>query len=278
MSNKSWIYAIGGAVILGFLIVNGHYIVRYVWLNNGQPIKDWCPLIPILPAVREVIWDNNTPPYQDSLLMLQSFTENIASYATISADINRRYCIQKNKKYRYKAVISNGPVFSTRNPCWDKVYYLLREFEEQGSKWLFWIDSDAIVSDFDKCIESIGNSDDNADIFICTSIYFTKNINTGAMLLRVTPWMHKFLKAWWDWPNTKWHQTMCHEQSALDEMISKDIMGIVSSGKIAVFGCTEFNSTYQHGMRVKGKFIQHYRGCSTQKRIKAFNNANGLDL
>ena len=291
MKAKTVAFAAFGGAAAVFLLYNGHYIVRYVWLNIGQPFEEWTPIAPSFPTVREVDWSNVSGwPYANGpvkelwgkrLLMLQSYTPNIAGYADLSAKLCTDYC--KSKGYRYKAIVSKGPS-STRNPCWDKVFYTIQEFKYQGveawtpskqksgDNWIFWIDSDAAVSDYSKYIEAIGNMDDNADLFICTSIYFSKNVNTGAMLFRMTPWMHRFLRAWWAWPNDRWHQTMCHEQSALDEMISKDHMGIVSSGKLALFGCTEFNSTYQHGMRVKGKMVQHYRGCSTEKRIAGFTS------
>jgi hypothetical protein len=297
----STILLIGGVAAL-FLLINGHYVVRYVHLNMGQPFDDWCPLIPKYPKIMQVLWSNTFVTwgwpqpimYGKNLTMLQSYTPNIAEYAALSAKINASYC--EKKGYRFKAIVSKKPAFGgLRNPCWDKVFYIIKEFElypeelqkltpEDGPvyrhmnlprndyKWIFWIDSDAVVSDTSKWIEAIGNRPyyQNADIYICTSIPLTMNVNTGAMLLRMTPWMYQFLKAWRDWPNEKWHQTMCHEQSALDEMIAKDHMGIVSNGKLALFGPTEFNSTYQHGLKMKGKFIQHYRGCSTAKRVAAF--------
>lgn len=294
VKGKTIAFALLGGAAIAFLCFNGHYIVRYVWLNMGkQSMDDFTPLIPHFPDVREVDWMNINRPightnsvrslWGKRLLVLQSYTPNIAEYASISAQMTADYC--KKKGYLYKAVVSKGPASRERNPCWDKVHYILQEFKNQDiapavaytrverkepDTWIFWMDSDAVISDEGKYIEAIGNMDDKADIFICTSIPLTKNINTGAMLIRMTPWMHKFLTEWWAWSNDRWHQTMCHEQSALDEMISKDYMGIVSSGKLALFGPTEFNSTYQHGLEMKGKFIQHYRGCSTEKRRNAF--------
>jgi hypothetical protein len=309
VKTRTLLLAAFGGLAAVLVLVNGHYLVRYVWLNAGQHFDDWTPLVPKFPAVRKVEWDNVTEPlldprgngpirqlYGQRLLVLQSYTKNIAEYAALSSRIMEDYCRQPSKNYRFKAIVSDGPS-SARNPCWDKVFYIKKEFENlpneiagpgpkiagttdcnmalprMDNQWIFWIDSDAAVDheNFSKYIEAIGNTDDGADLFICTSIYFTKNVNTGSMLLRVTPYMYKFLKDWWDWPNERWHQGMCHEQSALDEMIAKDHMGIVSSGKLALFECTEFNSTYQHNMHVKGKFMQHYRGCPTEKRKRAFS-------
>ena len=277
MKGKTIALVVIGGATLAFLLMNGHYVVRYVWLNAGQPLEEWTPLVPKFPEVRKVDWGSVTRPvWGRRLLMLQSYTPNIAEYAALSARLNGDYCNKKG--YQFKAIVAGGPASPQRHPCWDKVYYITEEFKvpftkggkEPPDTWVFWIDSDAAIDDNSKFIEAIGNSDEKADLFICTSIPLSKNVNTGAMLLRMTPWMHQFLKAWWAWPNTRWHQTMCHEQSALDEMISKDYMGIVSKGKLALFGPTEFNSTYQHGLKMKGKFIQHYRGCSTQKRRDAF--------
>lgn len=268
MSAGKWLLVAGGAALALF---NGHYVARYVWLNAGQKsLADWVPLIPELPRVRTVDWTlSSSPPFEQKLTVLQSYTANISKYADLSAYINSEY--SKKKGYDCTTIVKEGPADPRRNPCWDKVYYITQQAKTEKYDWIFWIDSDAIITDNGKEIESIAMSaPSTCDIFICTSIYFTKNINTGAMLMRVTPWLLKFLDAWWNWSNDRWHQTMCHEQSALDEMISKDVLGIVSLEKIAMFGPTEFNSTYQHGMRVKGKMVQHYRGCSTEKRVNAF--------
>ena len=270
---KTTTIVIGAAVLSVIAVTKGHNVVRYVWLNYGQDPSNWVPLVQHLPRVRHVGWSDdfvNRHPFGDRLLMLQSYTKNIAAYADLSAEINKAYCSKHG--YDFKAVVAEGPVTgAARNPCWDKVAYIMKEIVAAKHDWIFWIDSDAIVTS-DKAIEQIAAAaPDTADIFICTSIYLTKNINTGAMLLRVTPWLRQFVEAWWHWPNPRWLQGMCHEQSALDEMMAKDSLGICTAHKVALFGCTEFNSTYQHSLRVKGKFIQHYRGCSTAKRIKGFS-------
>ena len=260
-----------GGVIVALLVTEGHYLIRYVWLNYKANPVDWTPLVAPLPTVRHVDWDfAGGPQFKRDLLMLQSYTNNIAPYASLSAQVNSRYCAQHG--YQFSTIVADKPA-SERNPCWDKVYYV-RKQDSLGS-WIFWLDSDAFVSDFDKAIESIRDSaPPETDLFICTSFFLTKNINTGAMLFRMTPWMQQFLKDWWEWPNPRWHQGMCHEQSALDEMIAKDVDLIRSGHKVALFECDEFNSTYQHkGLNVHGKFIQHYRGCSTEKRVEAFSTA-----
>lgn len=264
----------GAAALTLVAVTQGHNVVRYVWLNYGQEPKDWVPLIQHLPRVRSVGWRDdyanvNAGRFGDRLLMLQSYTKNIAAYAELSAQINKKYCDRHG--YDFKANVFDAPV-SDRNPCWNKVADVSREVAVPGKhEWIFWVDSDAAVSFPQRVIEQIAAAAPaSTDIFICTSIYLTKNVNTGAVLFRVTPWLQEFLDRWWNWPNKRWRQKLCHEQSALDEMMAKDVLQICTKQKVALFGCTEFNSTYQHSLRVKGKFIQHYRGCSTEKRVRAF--------
>ena len=296
--------ALGVAALGVIAISKGHNVVRYVWLNYGQDPEDWIPMFgQKLPDPISVEWrrPNST---REHLLFLQSYTKNIAAYADLSAEVNRRYC--NIRGYRFKAIVDGVTDDPSRNPCWQKVFYIKNEVDASPAAqtvhttnteapirethdamplptpdlWIFWLDSDAVVDHPELRIEDIASTMDRrmptADMGICTSIPFTKNVNTGAMLIKVTPWMRQFLREWWNWPNLRWRQGMCHEQSALDEMMAKDVLGCCSQGKIALFGPTEFNSTYQHGLTMKGKFIQHYRGCSTAKRVAAFENVLSL--
>jgi hypothetical protein len=278
---KKWVLAAAGGLALYIAVTRGHNVVRYVWLNWGQDPEDWIPMFgQKLPNPVSVEWGrfkfpgkSFSPP--SKLLMLQSYTKNIAPYADLSAEINRRYC--EGHGYRYKAIVSDNPD-PQRSPCWNKVYYIKEEMKSmQDGEWIFWLDSDAAIDHPYLEIEDIAATMDKrssgcADIGICASIPFTKNVNTGAMLIRVTPYTRAFMEEWWNWPNLRWRQGMCHEQSALDEMMAKDASACCSFGKIAMFGPTEFNGTFQHGLRMRGNFLQHYRGCSTEKRVAAFED------
>lgn len=277
MAKGKWLVAAAAAAGAYLAVTRGHNVVRYFWLNWGQDPEDWIPMFgQKLPNPVPVEWGGSessgksfSPP--SKLLMLQSYTKHIVLYAELSADVNRRYC--DGRGYRFKAIASDGPADPQRNPCWDKVYYIKQEMKSmQDGEWIFWIDSDAAIDHPELGIEDIAATMDkrSADIGICASIPFTKNVNTGAMLIRVTPYTRAFMEEWWNWPNLRWRQGMCHEQSALDEMMAKDASACCSFGKIAMFGPTEFNSTYEHGLRMRGKFLQHYRGCSIVKRALAF--------
>ena len=268
-----------GALGLYIVVTKGHNVFRYVWLNYDQSPRDWTPLLQHLPAVRSVNWDLPFTPGKMDILMLQSYTKNIAPYADLSAQINKHYCDAHG--YKYKAIVSDAPVDPERNPCWDKVWHMLQECKKANAvsdtdaPWLFWIDSDAAIDHQDLPLEAIrwsGESPSLTHLYICTSIYFTKCINAGVMMIRLGPTMQKFLEDLWAWPHLRWRQGRYHEQNAIEEMIAKDVNGICTSGALNLFGCTEFNSTYQHGLRVKGKFLQHYRGCSTEKRVAAFKD------
>lgn len=266
--------AVGVVVVIAaaayLALTRSHNVVRYFWLNWAQDPGDWIPMFgQMLPNPIRVDWCRKQG--LSRLVMLQSYTKNIAAYASLSARINKRYCDAHG--YLFEAIVSDEPCNASRNPCWDKVFYISKQMEKmKDGEWIFWLDSDAVVDQPKLSFESIAAAMPAcADIGICTSIPFTKNINTGAMLIRVTPYTRKFLKNWWNWPNLRWRQGMCHEQSALDEIMAKDAYQCCSTHKIVLFGPTEFNSTYQHGLSMRGKFIQHYRGCSLDKRIAAFS-------
>lgn len=253
-------------------------LIRSIWINYGLPIREWVSPFSKLPKRHRVDWNCDWSE-KKRITVLQSYTSNITSFASVSAAIMREYC--KKHNYGFREVIDTPQ--GGRNRCWDKVRLISRELDGMDDgDWVFWIDSDAAVSDFNKRLESIvGSADMESDILICTSLPFTRNVNTGAMMIRKSNWSIHFMKSWWNDARPRWLEEMCHEQSALDEMIARDCNYIKRLKKICLFEYNEFNSTYQHNLRLKGRFVQHYRGCSPDKRRAALLEialSNGVPL
>jgi hypothetical protein len=255
--------AIGGAA-LALAVTKGHYAVRYFYLNAGLPRCKRGPLWAPLPPIRTVDWERGAAPKK--ILVVQSSTENIGSFARLSAEINGAYA--RLHGYAFVHHETELPAARPRNPCWDKVVHLRSHLKEGDSdaEYIFWIDSDAAIDRTDRRLESIAASSGGADLSICVSMPLTKNVNTGAMLLRATPWMRRFADDWWGWDNARWHKGMCHEQSALDEMLLHDHLGCRTGGHVALFGWLEFNSGYDR----PGKFVQHHRCRPAQFRTERF--------
>jgi hypothetical protein len=251
--------AITAATLYGLSRV--HYVARWLYAGDIMSTPLWAPLM----KEKKVDWSASLLQ-RPHITLLQSYTSNIKDYAELAESINKQYA----KVNGYDFVVKKLELGHGRNHTWDKVYYL-KELLEQGKPRIFWIDSDAVIDDHSKRLDSIEIAAGyGADISICTSFPFTKNINTGTMYVKNTDWSRKFVDAWWNWHNTKWHTVLCHEQSALDEMLANDIMGCRSNEKIALFAHSEFNSDYEHIIKLTGSFVQHYRGCNTRTRAEAF--------
>jgi len=268
--NKKTIFGIvvGGSIAL-FAVYQGHYLYKFVFINKTLAVEDWIPFWAPLPAVNNIDWKTSVPiPLREDITMVMSHTPNIAGYADLSAAINENYC----KSHGYKFFLNVGDKSAPdRSPCWDKVHWLsVVAKSEKPPKRMFWIDSDAIINRPERMLESFEKYD--ADICICTSTFMSKMINTGAMYVRNTPWTQKFLEKWWEWPdmmNSRWKNEKFHEQSALDEMLARDVLQCRTGGHIALFNCTAFNSNWTSRAR-SDLFIHHYKGAPFLTRKTVF--------
>jgi hypothetical protein len=81
---------------------------------------------------------------------------------------------------------------------WNKIPLLILAFDTwaKESKYIVWIDSDAIVTDFNFDIESLAQQHQNAEILASADIRLGL-INTGFIIFRNSAWSRQFLSQWW---------------------------------------------------------------------------------
>lgn len=66
----------------------------------------------------------------------------------------------------------------------------------KDSRYLVWMDADAIVLDLGLKIEKIGEQYPSAD-FIASADIRQGYLNSGFLLMRNTPWLREFVRKWW---------------------------------------------------------------------------------
>lgn len=136
-------------------------------------------------------------------------TKSIQQYATYSIALNADYAVRHGYGFH---------VFTTpneeRHPTWGKVE--AAKLLLPLCDWLFVIDADAVVVDVEKTLEEFTKR--RGDLLICENgPNGGRPLNGGAILLRNTAAMHRFLDAWYD-TGAKYAFKRFHEQEALNDL------------------------------------------------------------
>lgn len=96
------------------------------------------------------------------------------------------YC----QKHGYDFIYSTEWLDTSRPIPWSKVKLLQEALKNEGYKWVFWSDADALFMNLGIPLEDI--IDENYDLILTKDM---NNINTGNFLLKNTDWSKEFLEA-----------------------------------------------------------------------------------
>lgn len=123
--------------------------------------------------------DNSTKAWTDELL--QPLIANRA-----------RYCHQHN----YKLLDANHIIDRSRPPAWSKLLAMEHYLKRNYFDYLFYLDMDAIIMNKEITIETfIAASHRKFDILLTED---ANGMNTGAMIVRNSPWTLWFLRTAWE--------------------------------------------------------------------------------
>ncbi len=126
----------------------------------------------------------------------QFYTKNVP-YGEFSESINKKYC--EDNGYSYFVEKNDNKLrnwVEDRAFTWIKPKFISEVLSNSGCDYLLFLDIDAIVSNFNKKIESF--IDENYEI-IGTQDYSSHSlINAGVLLVRNSPWTMDFMKTWWN--------------------------------------------------------------------------------
>jgi len=210
------------------------------------------------------------------IVFISVYTPNILSYAQHSILNLLAYA----KKYNYGVIIYDE-IFSDKvYPCWNKVPAILENLTT--SKYLVWIDADAIISNHSISIEKIINRDPNYDLYLCMDINVEKEcINSGVMIIKNTTWSKNLFKKVWLNENPHHH----NDQNILWLEIMKEIDPSVPNRihypkycdnlvhpKVKVLPENDFNSNIYNYR--PNDFILHLMGAKTDCRINIMRQIN----
>lgn len=131
------------------------------------------------------------------LLVVSGYTPDLSSFAEMASENHREYCASRGYRYR----CHHSGFYGGRSPSWSKVLFLLMalsEKDEQGRNawhWVFWIDIDAIFTNFTIPLESrLAGLAPRQEMVLGEDGW---GINTGLWFVKNTSWSHECLTATW---------------------------------------------------------------------------------
>tara|TARA_R110002167_G_scaffold302489_1_gene506808 strand:+ start:99 stop:791 length:693 start_codon:yes stop_codon:yes gene_type:complete len=202
-------------------------------------------------------------------------SSNIACYATITAEINRRYC----QRQGYGFCFEQYDEFELTPPH-EKVRIMQRHLA--SAEYLLWIDADACVVNFSQRLEEFCSNGN--DIVIAGHQFgfapfgermryeiggVPCGLNSGVMMFRNSKWSSNFLADWWDRCVEGERQgTAFMEQGQLQQMLMENANDIQRHINI-VTPCSRLNRCDDDGQDVC-EFILHLWGSDEETRTRIF--------
>jgi hypothetical protein len=213
------------------------------------------------------------------IAIVQFNTPNIEEYASLSANINSRYCDMHGHTY-IREVYEKTLI----HPSVEKLFVVRRHLNEH--EWIAWIDSDACIINHRK---NIAEFTDSAKDLITSGHEFGFNlkgervrykmvgqeagINGGVFLVRNCPWSHNFLQAWInlcilgsELRSAFW------EQGILQWMLSRNICNLQANIELICPASRINREDFLGTDKIdRCDFILHLWGSSHEQRVAAFS-------
>jgi len=130
-----------------------------------------------------------------SIFIAQYYTDNL-KHGPYAEAINRKYCQEKGYQYFVeKNTTKIREEIQDRAPTWYKPKLIKEVFQEFNPDYVLFLDTDAIVNDFDQNIEQF--IDQNYDIVLSEDVSAHSVANAGVFLIKNSEWSRNFLDKWW---------------------------------------------------------------------------------
>ena len=156
--------------------------------------------------------NNSEETKKFNIAIVQAFDKNIREYAEYSRLINALYAYQKGYTY---ISFEDDLVPVHVSAYYNKILAIQRVFSDSRNfDWIFYLDSDAVVSNFNYTIEEIIVRNPDKELF------FAQDLNgkySGVILTKNTSLMQEFFQA--VYTNNKFFHTKTPEESAMFEEI-----------------------------------------------------------
>ncbi|KAF9161287.1 hypothetical protein DFQ26_004688 [Actinomortierella ambigua] len=158
-----------------------------------------------------------------------------------------RYTLRDNYTTYFEDVVAEGYA-----PAWAKIKILNEELERDESDWIFWIDTDAMITNMDIQLERF--LDKRYSLVITRDHNY---LNAGVFFLRVNSWSRKFVR-----DLLTRMEKVAHEQSWMIRLLEDP--AYESERHVKYLPQCSFNSYWHvktlHAMYLPGDFAIHWAG------------------
>eukprot|EP00971_Amphidinium_carterae_P187224 3716141-Amphidinium_carterae.1 len=108
-----------------------------------------------------------------------------------------------------------------RHGAWAKVALVSQMLTENNDAespkkfdYIVWIDADALVLNHDRPLHEFVAAAGGSDFIVGEDMADTDLLNTGLFFCRVgSEWMRNLMSKWWEESDTRWHHTVCWDQT-----------------------------------------------------------------
>lgn len=185
--------------------------------------------------------------------ILSGFDHSINDYALIALKNKVEYCT----KHKYTFINHVGTIETKRHPSWNKINICKRNL--QYFDWIFWIDADAIFTNFETKIEDVLQPYANGYDVVTA---FDGVLNTGLFFLRNCDFVYHLLEKIYENKDVR-KEDVWYEQASMIYLYNNKLVDI---SRIAMSKQHEFNS---YGTTWKaGDYILHIAGVPFEDKVR----------
>ena len=135
----------------------------------------------------------STPSPELPICICMLATQNIHSYAKYAIEANRMYAA----RHGYGFTVFTESLDPDRHPSWHKILAMRRVLDDPRYSGAFWIDADAIVTDWETRIEQLWAGQDFS-FTLDPPMFFNTLVNGGVWLCRDNEFCRGFLDRVWE--------------------------------------------------------------------------------
>lgn len=201
------------------------------------------------------------PTFNEKVCVFTWYDDNCKSYGDITSEINKKYCEKEGYTF-YKDSIRRVP---ERTGHWERLPLFVKLMDHMKYDYLIWIDADACFRPHDGVLKEMINKYHKYDIIWSYDYPYTKQINSGFIILKCNDYSLSFMKHLLQDKDDRWFHKPNWDQNKINEYYNKNIMDIQDhSCVLAHMKLQDFYNTNKDAM------ILHLAGQSEEKRIKTF--------
>lgn len=207
------------------------------------------------------IKNNKKLNFDKKVCIFTWYDEGIKEYADITADINRKYCLREG----FTFLKDDIKRMNNRHPAWERLPLFL-ELCKKDFDYIVWIDADACFRFHKNKLKDIINEYEKYDIIFSYDNPYTKNINSGFMIMKNNDYTKQYIKDIIDDKDSTYFFRPNWDQEKINQFYDKNVNNIKNHSCIL-----SYHLLQDFHLKNPNSLIIHLAGQNKEKRIKIFS-------